>query len=41
MIRDTLALVRIDTCVSLFVAMLVNAAMHVAGAAFHATASTT
>ena len=27
MIRDTLALVRIDTCVSLFVAMLVNAAI--------------
>lgn len=37
-IRDTLALVRIDTCVSLFVAMLVNAAiLVVAGAAFHAT----
>ncbi|RBJ68778.1 divalent metal cation transporter, partial [Pseudomonas sp. MWU12-2534b] len=35
MIRDTLALVRIDTCVSLFVAMLVNAAiLVVAGAAF-------
>ncbi|AJY03759.1 MULTISPECIES: Nramp family divalent metal transporter [Burkholderia] len=38
LIRDTLALVRIDTCVSLFVAMLVNAAiLIVAGAAFHAT----
>ncbi|MBR8313248.1 Nramp family divalent metal transporter [Burkholderia dolosa] len=40
-IRDTLALVRVDTCVSLFVAMLVNAAiLIVAGAAFHATGKT-
>lgn len=40
-IRDTLALVRIDTCVSLFVAMLVNAAILIlAGAAFHATGRT-
>ncbi|HEM7810021.1 TPA: Nramp family divalent metal transporter [Burkholderia multivorans] len=40
-IRDTLALVRIDTCVSLFVAMLVNAAiLIVAAAAFHATGQT-
>ncbi|KWK21841.1 divalent metal cation transporter [Burkholderia stagnalis] len=40
-IRDTLALVRIDTFVSLFVAMLVNAAILIlAGAAFHATGQT-
>jgi manganese transport protein len=40
-VRDTLALVRIDTCVSLFVASLVNAAILIlAGAAFHATGQT-
>ncbi|AIO67944.1 Nramp family divalent metal transporter [Burkholderia oklahomensis] len=40
-IRDTLAMVRIDTWVSLLVAMLVNAAILIlAGAAFHATGQT-
>lgn len=40
-VRDTLAMVRIDTWVSLIVAMLVNAAILVlAGAAFHAVGHT-
>ncbi|AOK32447.1 MULTISPECIES: Nramp family divalent metal transporter [Burkholderia] len=40
-VRDTLAIVRIDTCVSLFVAMLVNAAILIlAGAAFHTAGQT-
>ncbi|WDD92632.1 Nramp family divalent metal transporter [Burkholderia sp. FERM BP-3421] len=40
-LRDTLAMVRIDTWVSLVIAMLVNAALLVlAGAAFHATGRT-
>lgn len=41
MIRDTLALVRIDTFVSLFIATFVNAAILVlAGSAFHAAGQT-